>query len=66
MKTPDKWWDNRDRRRSPGFKTKKLVKHYYSSLVHSWMMSKMPPLRPEHGGATGNRQTTFLSVGRNV
>ncbi|KAJ7969472.1 Protein OSB3, chloroplastic/mitochondrial [Quillaja saponaria] len=65
VENPDKWWDNRLgklKERSPDFKHKETQEALWLSDSPSWVMSKLPPIKPERSVETSNRQALFSST----
>nr|KYP60349.1 hypothetical protein KK1_015804 [Cajanus cajan] len=60
VQNPSKWWDNRlDKRneKAPDFKHKETGKVLWLNNSPSWVLSKLPPVKPKQSVETGRKQT---------
>ncbi|KAL2321390.1 hypothetical protein Fmac_030359 [Flemingia macrophylla] len=60
VQNPSKWWDNRSDKRNhkaPDFKHKENGKALWLDNSPSWVLSKLPPVKPKQSVEIGGKQT---------
>ncbi|TKY44506.1 OSB3 [Spatholobus suberectus] len=60
VQNPAKWWDNRLNKRNekaPDFKHKETGEVLWLNASPSWVLAKLPPVKPKQSVETGRKQT---------